>query len=624
VKEIQKDPIATDSQPDIPTPCRAATEPSRPTSRRVFLKAAGIGAVALAGNGLFPGSVVPKADAVEIGPAEDDPTARGNTLQQIRNNAAAAARQDVINAFPHTTNGDEEHYADQAFAGNFSKTLPHDSNGLVDPGAYQALLTALEAGTVDAFNAVPAGGRGQLAGPVSPLVFQIEGSDSVVAASPFLPPSISSGGGAAEMVELYWEAYLRDVPFINYDTNPLVAQAVTDMNHLSAYAGPTPVTSQNLFRYGRSSLLPLAPNAFFGCDAGPYISQLLYATHELDGVTYVPMINTRAQVSDPNTGQVLDSSVSPGVDFLTNLSEYIFVEDGNGAMSPAVIDPTPRFVRSVRDLGSLAASDSIFSIYFRAAIILAALGVPLTANNPYRGNTRINGFSTFSTAWLFAVIGKVHDTEAQAFYQKWYVHRKLRPEAFGNLVDGVKGGRFTLTPNLDPDVLNSAVLPLIFEYNRQLNVKRGLGTDGSFLHPQELNGGSPSHPASPAGHAFTAGACVTALKAVFDTTDPNQPDGLRRWPVQPVQAAADGLSLVNVNADLTVLGELNKLAANISEGRNMSGIHWRVSDNMHGMFLGEDVAIHLINEAAPTYPESFAGFTLTRFNGTTVTIGGNS
>jgi hypothetical protein len=38
---------------------------------------------------------------------------------------------------------------------------------------------------------------------------------------------------------------------------------------------------------------------------------------------------------------------------------------------------------------------------------------------------------------------------------------------------------------------------------------------------------------------------------------------------------------------LTILGELNKLAANISEGRNMSGIHWRVSDNMLGMMLDE-------------------------------------
>src|SRR5262249_14324013 len=44
--------------------------------------------------------------------------------------------------------------------------------------------------------------------------------------------AVASAGGAAEMVELYWEAYLRDVPFIDYGSNPLVAQAVADMNRL--------------------------------------------------------------------------------------------------------------------------------------------------------------------------------------------------------------------------------------------------------------------------------------------------------------------------------------------------------------------------------------------------------
>src|SRR5262249_43432969 len=147
----------------------------------------------------------------------------------------------------------EEHYANQAFAGNFSKTLPHDpATGLVDAAAYQALLNALEIGTVAAFDSVPAGGAGRPARPVGPLVFQIEGADSVVAASPFLPPSISSSGGAAEMVELYWEAFLRDVPFIEYGTNGLIGQAVADMNTLSGYGGPGGrggVTRQNLFRY---------------------------------------------------------------------------------------------------------------------------------------------------------------------------------------------------------------------------------------------------------------------------------------------------------------------------------------------------------------------------------------
>jgi len=635
MNEMQTHPTAADSQQTKLTSKQTDNQPPHPTSRRGFLRAAGVGAAALTANALFPGSLVQQAAAVEIGPPEDDPIGRGNQLQQIRNAAAAAARQEAINSFPHPTNGDEEHYAaDQFFAGMFSKTLPHDANtGLVDPVAYQALLTALEAGTVAAFDSVPSGdpsgNGGRLAGPVSPLVFQIEGPDSVAIASPFIPPSISSAAAAAEMVELYWEAYLRDVPFIDYaDSHPLISQAILDLNKLSSYAGPTPINAQNLFRYGsfpsRPGLPGLPnPNAFFGATAGPYVSQILFQQHLFDGATYTPMIRTHAQVSDPNTGHVLPPQDSPGVDFLTNVPEYVQVENGQGALSPNVFDTQHRFVRSVRDVGALANSDSIFSLYFRAAIILAGLGVPLQPN-PYTNAIRSSGFSTFSTAWLFGLVGNVHKAEAHAFYQKWYVHRKLRPEAFGNLVDGVKRNRFnfTLTPALNSELMDSAVLPLIFTYNQEVNQKRMLpNTNGTFLLPQETNGGSPSHPDPPAGHAFTAGACVTLLKAVFDMTDATQADGRRRWPVQPVVAAADGLSLVNVTADLTVLGELNKLAANISEGRNMLGIHSRVGGNLHGMIMGENVAIDVLNEAAATFPEQFGGFSLTKFDGETITVG---
>ena len=581
-------------------------------SRRDFLKTAGVGAVVLTTGSVLPSALTPQAEAAEVGPSSA-PVQRGNDLEKVRKNAAKAARQSVINAFPHPTNGDEERYRDQGFAGNFSKTLPHDpATGLVIPSAYLALLNALEQGTQEAFDAVPAGGRGQLAGPLSPLQFQMAGSDSPDATSPFTPPSVASAGGAAEMVELYWEAYLRDVPFVDYGSNPLVAQAVADMNRLSDFGGPRPVTPQNLFRF-----------PFVGATDGPYVSQILYQSHRIDGIDVIPKLHTRLPVADPNTGQVL-TGPGTGLDFMTNFPEYLFVEDGNGAIpgAPNTADPTTRFIRNVRDVGNLANSDSIFSVYFRAAIILGGLGVRVDSNSPYTNDKRINGFNTFSSAYLFQLLAQVAQTEAAAFYEKWYVHRKVRPEAHANLVDGILNHRFTLNPSMHPDLLNSSVLPLIFERNRQLNVKRGLGTTGSFLLPQMSAGGSPSHPSSPAGHAFTAGASVTMIKAMLDVGTPDNP---KPWPVQPVQASADGLTLVNTpDTNLTVLGELNKLAANVSEGRNMLGIHWRVSDNMHGMFMGEKVAISLLNELGATYPEKFPGFTLTKFDGTTILVGGNS
>src|SRR5581483_9443685 len=133
-----------------------------------------------------------------------------------------------------------------------------------------------------------------------------------------------------------------------------------------------------------------------------------------------------------------------------------------------------------------------------------------------------------------------------------------------------------------------------------------------------LSAGSPTHPASPAGHAFSAGASVTMLKAWFNTSV--------AWPVPVLQTDEDGIADPTPvdGTGVTVLGEFNKLAANISEGRNMSGIHWRISDNILGMLLGEQIAIEILSEAARTYAGiNFKGWSLTKFDGTTITIDGS-
>ena len=69
---------------------------------------------------------------------------------------------------------------------------------------------------------------------------------------------------------------------------------------------------------------------------------------------------------------------------------------------------------------------------------------------------------------------------------------------------------------------------------------------------------------------------------------------------------------------LTVGGELNKLAANVALGRNTAGVHWR-SDGIEGIKLGEQVAIGLLRDYKKSFNETFAGFSLTKFDGTTLT-----
>jgi hypothetical protein len=135
---------------------------------------------------------------------------------------------------------------------------------------------------------------------------------------------------------------------------------------------------------------------------------------------------------------------------------------------------------------------------------------------------------------------------------------------------------------------------------------------GSYLLPQMFRNGSPSHPSFVAGHAISAGACVTLMKAWYDEN--------AIWPFDPVEATPDGQALVPyVGETLTVGGELNKLAHNLSFGRDMSGVHWR-ADNIEGIRQGEELAIRLLREEKVTYAEDFDGFTLTKFDGETITI----
>src|SRR6185312_10823179 len=172
------------------------------SSRRGFLKTAGIGAAAITAGAILPTGLVPEAEAVEIGPPSQNPSKRAAQSDQVRKTTSSNESTAIKAAFPHATNGDEEAYANQGFAGNFSKTLPHDTHtGLVVPSAYQALLNGLTQGTQAALDLVPAGGPGELAGPLSPLAFQLQGVDSTAAAEVFVPPSISSAAAASEQVE---------------------------------------------------------------------------------------------------------------------------------------------------------------------------------------------------------------------------------------------------------------------------------------------------------------------------------------------------------------------------------------------------------------------------------------
>jgi hypothetical protein len=70
---------------------------------------------------------------------------------------------------------------------------------------------------------------------------------------------------------------------------------------------------------------------------------------------------------------------------------------------------------------------------------------------------------------------------------------------------------------------------------------------------------------------------------------------------------------------ITVNGELNKLAHNVSFGHGIhAGIHWR-SDTDVSMRLGEATSISILQDQAKTFNQKFTVH-FTKLDGTTATI----
>ena len=141
--------------------------------------------------------------------------------------------------------------------------------------------------------------------------------------------------------------------------------------------------------------------------------------------------------------------------------------------------------------------------------------------------------------------------------------------------------------------------------------RQGGAVAAARLLPCAYPEGCPTHPSYPAAHAANAGACATILKAFF-----NEEFVVPR----PVEAKADGAALEPWRGrDLTLGGEINKLANNITLGRDAAGVHYR-SDGVEGLSIGERQAIGILCDYSRAYNEHFDGFALTRFDGQKVKI----
>lgn len=509
------------------------------------------------------------AQAAAIGPM--GPLERAFKAYQLRENAA---RDNLAKPLAkHPDSGDEARYANRL--NSYTKGLPHDDLGVVDATAYQALIDAIKRGDSASFEAIPKGvaNGAKQRNPQAAYTFYLEGRDSHAFTMP-AAPAFSSAWQASDAVEVMWQALTRDVPFIEYQTNALIGEAAADLSAFSDYRGPRAggaVTANALFR-----------GIGVGETNGPYISQFLLQP--------IPAGAMRIE-------QKYKVPVA-GNDHLTQYSAWLNVQRGGGASTAAVYDASPRYLYNGRSMAEYVLKDYVDQSYSNAALILNGYGsAALSDDNPYKTTSVQANGPLFSLNHALDMLARVSmSSQSVAWFQKWSVHRRARPEVFFGRVHNHMTGQ--------------ASYPLPAELLASSSLARVNGKYGTYLLPTATPGGSPLHPAYPAGHATMAGAAVTMLKAFY------KGDAIIGSPKQP---SADGLTLVDyVGPPLTVEGELNKLASNISLGRDTAGVHYR-SDGDLGMLLGEELAISVLQEMVNTYSEDVT-FRFNRFDGTAVTI----
>lgn len=515
-------------------------------------------------------------------PAPSVAAKRQEDAYDVRINSAYA--EYLIPLPTHSTNGDEDNLS-PPYIGSFTKGMNHNNLGEVVPADFEALVKATTTGNPADYDAIPTGNAWiKYHSPQSGNAFDLEGGDSRIFSIP-PAPQFSSAWRAAEAVENYWMAIMRDVNFTDYGTNSgtdaragypdgVTAAALADLNSLSDFRGPKVggmVTADTLFR-----------GEYSGNLVGPYISQFLLLNCPY-GATHID--------------QKMRTPVA-GVDYLTDVNSWLNIQRGHIPSAPMTFDPTKRYIRNGRDMAEWVHMDVLYQAYFQAGLVMTSLGVPVNQGNPYKNSTNQVGFATFGGPHIATLIAEVCSRALKAiWFQKWNVHRVLRPEAFGGRVHQVMSE--TANYPIHPDVLNSDAIARVYAEN------------GTWLLPQAFPEGCPPHPSYGAGHATVSAACVTILKAWFDCS------GTIPSPVVP---SADGLTLEPyVGPALTIEGELHKVSANVGIGRNIAGVHWR-SDYDSSVSLGEEVAISVLRDQKKTYTENFAGFTFNKFDGTRITV----
>jgi len=507
------------------------------------------------------------------------------------------------------------------------------------------------------------------------LAYELEGPDAQAVTMP-AAPRLGSEELTAEMAEVYIQALTRDVPlnalssgviekqYLENFCDKIPKNGVSNKPELDKLFAKKPDVEiflefteklkslkwfsndvlklnnkQSARRCGRQC--PHPGIAFRGItrgdDVGPYLSQFL-----LIGNSGLNQKGKGAAERNPEDGYINYGSISidqrvrtAKIDenYMTKWEEWFDVQNAaNLGGFEAYEDENPRrFIHTGRDLATYVHYDALYEAYLNACLVLLGTGVKFDPGIPFQEDDNRDhqqGFAHFGGPHILSLLTEVATRALKAVrFQKYNVHRRCRPEVLAARITKYEPLN-KMAPELtqmvnDLNIGDEGILDKIDQKNGQL-YENTITEEKNYLLPMAFCEGSPMHPAYGAGHATVAGACITILKSFFDSNSIFKPDGSNSDLAYVSIDQGKKLELVPVfdrdgnKAHLTVEGELNKLASNISIGRNWAGVHY-FTDYYESLLMGEQIAIGILEEQKLMFGENFS-MTVPLFNGDSVRI----
>ncbi|MEM9734932.1 MAG: bromoperoxidase [Pseudomonadota bacterium] len=477
-------------------------------------------------------------------------------------------------------------------------------------------------------------------------------------------PQVGSDELTAEMAEVYSAALLRDKKFSDWATDPTVAHLIGEMNKLPYFASEEGLDkAAKMRRAARFKNNVHDVNSVFRgsgprAKEGPYISQfMLIGNSQRTNPGASP--NTAKTPKDGVILYGLQDILQQFIgheDYFDHMTTWPVWRDVQNAANRGDLNRynrAPRFISTPRDLATYVHFDALYQAYLNAVLILNSMVAQTDVGLPEGPQLTRTAFATYGGPHILSLVTEVATRALKAVRrQKFNIHLRSRPEVMGAaLALASAGGNSAnaLGPfKGDFDAMATALVSILDEikkHNKDQNQRQGIDNNpgdpidanSNALLPMAFPEGSPMHAAYGAGHATVAGACVTVVKAFYEmfTVDesvrgqiplydvvtkssgypalkfptelftdekilsgPNE--ALKVYQADPNDPTT--LSEVTSSPPLTVQGELDKLAANISIGRNFAGVHY-YTDYYDSVRMGERIAVSMLQDQMLTYRE---------------------